>query len=613
MTIYTLLRQPEAELFRTDTAADAFVNFGELNIRRPFAPIVPTWPLDWTMDPYVDRTWQLYFHSLYWAQTIDYAIDLNPDQADQLVDRLKEIVMSYVMFTESEAANGMQAVWDDHAVAYRLSHISYFYARRLRHVLSPSEDLILRKFAKKHINLLQDFLRSDHWTLSNHTLFQIEGALDGAFIFLEGKAQADTFDFALLEFNQWVSRVVNIQDGSAAEHAAFYHAFLMKRLNTFAQYAAPIVGAHKIAGAQDMVLKMAPFLWDMSVEARHPAAFGDTKYNMKLDQKFVDDFLAPPFRTDMVDHLITPETFGAPPCGITAYKKNGYYFVRTGQVDGEAFLSMMDKPFVGPHGHMDGLSFELYLRRKPLLIDSGGPYKYGHQLRFQYFRKAIGHNVVVVGDGQQDYTSRISRSEFTNGIAVIKGNADIVPGVIWRRAVVMLGNDYALVCDILDGDLQNQSAYARFQLPPETDLTHESNGRYTIKREGVSTGALLLHGASLGHTLDPTPQEPNAFVPDKTQCAQSLHDIALITHEDNNFLTAPVIRGNMTVAAPHVAIFGLKRAYPMVNIDIKPGRGGRILRLPSSMHGEYCVTITDLAGDDAQLSDFQISAIHNTK
>ncbi|TFL17140.1 heparinase II/III domain-containing protein [Jannaschia formosa] len=604
-----LLRRPEQELFRTPEAVSGFAEHRALDIRRPFPPVILEPQVDWAWNPYGDKTWCLYWHSLYWVHAIDETILRHPEREAELAELLRDLVMSYVDFFAG-GGESVDQVLDDHAVSYRLSHVAFVYARHLAGRLSPGEDARLRAFALRHLEILRGYLASDRWLYSNHTLFQIEGTLDGALAFLEGDARQEAYDFALAEFAAWTGRCIDAEEGSAAEHAAFYHIFLMARIRDFALYAAPLVGEAKVAFALDLVGKMAPFLWDMSVSLGKLPGFGDSKHDMFVGPKYLKPFLKAPYRNELTDALAAPPETRSPRAGLACYPRKGYYFARSGSGAREMMLSVMDKPFVGPHGHVDGLSFELYRARQPLLVDSGGPYKYGNKLRFQYFRKPLGHNGLIVEDGQHDYVSRVTRATHAGGRSLIKGLAKVAPGLVWRRGFVLLRGDHLVLLDVIEGDREGRSAYLRLQTAPGagTDETGDGTGRVLHVTPPKSDPFSIRVFQAAGAPFDPAAMPaPAPFAPDGTPGGRSLHDIALVTSRDNYFAEAPVLRIPLETGALMVTIVSPGLA-DLPGCEVSRGTDGTRIALPAAEGPGHALEIRHLLDDEGRLFDFRMSA-----
>ena len=67
ITPYRLLRAPESELFQKPETISLFFDSEKFDVRKPMAPFSISEKPDWTANPYQDKTWRLYYHSLYFS------------------------------------------------------------------------------------------------------------------------------------------------------------------------------------------------------------------------------------------------------------------------------------------------------------------------------------------------------------------------------------------------------------------------------------------------------------------------------------------------------------------------------------------------------------------
>lgn len=596
-SLHENLRRPEAELFTHDQGVNNLLNEHSFDIRKPFPPYVVPFNPDWTADPYADKTWSLYFHSLYWLQAYDEAIIRNPDQTEKLLADLKEIVLSNVDLVLDQEDIWPQMLWDDHATSYRISHVSFLYAKYLKQRLSADEDARLSQYAAKHRDILKSYLDSDKWLLSNHTLFQLEGLIDLAASFTHGDEKKELFKFCADHFEAWFNRIVNIEQGSVKEHAAFYHAFLMARIRAFFDYASILMGddADQLPDVASGLLKMSDFLWHMCVAAQRVPAIGDTKYQMRVDAKYTTEFTVPPYETPMSRYIMSNGTAGKASRGLTSYDQDGFYFIRNGEPDSELFTSFLDKPFIGPHGHSDGLSFETFYNGHSVLADSGGPFKYGNKLRFKYFQKPIGHNGVVIGDGQQVYHSNVHLSRSNAGITLLKGDAQVTKNIRWVRGLVQLHNNALVVIDFLDHRKQDVDAYVRFQLGHEFTPKEIAPSHYALTNEmGLQVEAKLLRTefASAPH---PDEMQQDAFCLEYEDESLSLHDYALLTHQDNRFLKSQILKSPITSESLHATVFSFGQS---INCTTSSLEGTHTIEIDCETRGsKYQVTFTERVVD----------------
>jgi hypothetical protein len=157
-----------------------------------------------------------------------------------------------------------------------------------------------------------------------------------------------------------------------------------------------------------------------------------------------------------------------PPATSIDFPDGGYCVMRDGWEDTDNCL-VVDCGEVGSlaggHGHADALSFELALRGRTLLVDSGTyTYHESRELR-DYFRSTAAHNSVVV-DGRSssepghtfNWRTR-AKVQRKNWIAeerfdFFEGSHDgytrLDDGVVHTRSILFLKNDYWIIRDLVE-------------------------------------------------------------------------------------------------------------------------------------------------------------------
>ena len=143
----------------------------------------------------------------------------------------------------------------------------------------------------------------------------------------------------------------------------------------------------------------------------------------------------------------------------------------------------LHKPFRGPHGHSDGASFVTYFNGKPFIVDSGGPYSYGHPMRYLYFQSQFAHNTVVFGGRATDYRTALLSESASEKMASVALCAEMVEGkAYWTRLFSQSASNYQLVLDwvIADEDLDIES---RLHLDPDVQV-EEMGGLFELHHSG---------------------------------------------------------------------------------------------------------------------------------
>src|SRR5690606_30871016 len=162
---------------------------------------------------------------------------------------------------------------------------------------------------------------------------------------------------------------------------------------------------------------------------------------------------------------------------------------------------LLDKPYLGAHAHVDGGSFTLSLGGEDFIVDSGGPYAYGNKLRFDYFKAAEAHNVLVVGRKSQRYLTRTTSTVSGPSGCGVRLLCEDLGGVRWQRLFMDLGAGTYLVLDGVESEKRHR-VDAIFRLSPTIALEEHPSGLIEARS---STRSLFIHqvcGCQMERTLN---------------------------------------------------------------------------------------------------------------
>ncbi|MCE8535821.1 heparinase II/III family protein [Ruegeria pomeroyi] len=532
-----LLRRPEAENFYNGGAAREYDKSGLINVRSPHPKADLTAPIDWRMNPPKDKTWGLYFHTLGWLQVFIFAIDKPGDWQGRLAspkEDLKSIVMSCIQDVLPQEPNFKAPQWDDHALAYRCSNLSFFYAHVLKDVLSAEERELYLEAIRKHARILSEFIESGKWANSNHLIFHVEGLADAWAVFRNDLPELDGFmDQATEAIIGFINKSIS-EEGTSSEHASFYQAFLMGRISKTMEFFSQI--GHELPINIDPRLKKgAAFLWSIMPRWGVVPPFGDTQFEKKLDMRHVKRFMVEPWVGPEYLQWHDPEYADYQPPALQSYRQNGFHIFRNHHVAApDALYSLfLERPFRGPHGHWDGNSFMTYFGGVPFLIDSGGPFKYGTPLRYNYFMTQLAHNSVVFGDKGNQITTHVTSSSDDQALSYAIGRAEFTDGAVWVRIFGHLDGDSVFAVDLV------QSAEG-YDGPPPAALFHISP-KLAVQKQG---SGLELRGETATARMSFAARDG-----DSTRASSGEYS-SKVTAVDTRFEEAPLVTREVTVGEP---------------------------------------------------------------
>lgn len=479
--MYNKLRQPDFSRHRNQGSLSRLLSKGELDICRPFPPWslpeVPTW----TEDPYGDDTWGLYYHSLGWLITLDYGIDQASEVETQEVcaARLRRLLFSYLEHLDSKSDSDFQKMtWFDHATAWRGSTIAYLYERRFKGRVSASEARLFERVAKLHVDRLLAYIDSGRWNANNHGIFHAEALWDISQVFGPEPFPQDIANIALHHMRRVFSSMIDFEEGVCREQSIYYHLFDASLLADSSRYM-DAFGIEVVPGYPAVLRAMLDFYSAFHPDGEFLQPVGDTQFGKGADTALLRNIARSAAPADV---NVAQEDFG-----LTTYPSNGYYLFRSpGDNSGvNSFAVLLDKPYLGAHGHADGGSFLLNRNGEPFLVDSGGPYAYGKKLRFNYFKAAEAHNVAIFGERSEPYLTRVTAppTQSVLGNSVRLETVDMKVGT-WSRTVVALRGGVFLLLDQLS-QAEEDLIDVLFHLAPGIQVRRLSSS--TLAMESTSS------------------------------------------------------------------------------------------------------------------------------
>jgi hypothetical protein len=169
---------------------------------------------------------------------------------------------------------------------------------------------------------------------------------------------------------------------------------------------------------------------------------------------------------------------------------------RTERWEDERALAVRLTTFDTAHIHRDLLSFELYGYGDDLIVDSGGPYIYGHPVRLKYFLSTAAHNTVLVDEENQETgAARVVHWSTARGVDVLVAEHETIRGVTHRRAMLFVRGAYLVVVDRLTGRRPHRYSQL-FHLNPALEVRLHDGIVSTAHAAGGPTVRMVALGGS---------------------------------------------------------------------------------------------------------------------
>ncbi|WP_460454114.1 heparinase II/III domain-containing protein [Arenimonas aestuarii] len=492
--LFDKLRKPDFGRQRTPRGLELWLKSGILDICRPFEPwALPESP-QWNEDPYRDDTWGLYYHSLVWFSIIDMGAEQAPTepQRQQCLARLKDLFTSYVAFLAvTPESEFHKMVWFDHSTAWRASTLAYFYEKYFRGTLTESQSGQLSAVVRMHDQKLREFIASGRWRANNHGIFHAEALWDMAHVFTDVIDPEMTRELALEAMRNVYGEMIDAEEGVCREHSLYYHLFDAWLLAQSARYMAQF-DVDVIPGYRKVLQDMIEFYHRVAPGMRSLPAVGDTTFGRTSENPMLDEITALVEPTSLSVSLANKGGEGEAPEALTSFPRTGFHVFHgggNGKPEDANVAVVLDKPYLGAHAHVDGGSFTINLAGEDMVVDSGGPYAYGQKLRFNYFKAAEAHNVLLVDQKSSQYLTRTASQvagDLGRGVRII---CDDLSGAAWQRCFVDLGEGTYLVLDEVKAKGRHRfDTLIRFA--PSITLREEADGRIEARSQ---TRTLFVH------------------------------------------------------------------------------------------------------------------------
>lgn len=333
-----------------------------------------------------------------WLYNLHYFDDLTAENTDERKQWHRNLVDRWIKENPPGSGNG----WESYPISLRIVNWIKWFLSAGKPFACPSTDTHDSASVVSAPLSITDFLHSlavqarylrqrlESHLLGNH-LFANAKALVFAGLFFSGKEADSWLNKGLGILSREVSEQI-LTDGGHFERSPMYHGIifedcldLLNILNTYS-FAEP---DDISTGLTQLTRKMAKFLRGMTHPDGRIALFNDAALGIAM----------PP--EDLIDYheRLTGKKLSSPETTLWSFPDTGYYVMAPRTED----RLLVDCGPVGPdyqpgHSHCDTLSFELSLKGRRIIVDSGC-FQYVDGPVRQYNRGNAGHNTITI-DGR---------------------------------------------------------------------------------------------------------------------------------------------------------------------------------------------------------------------
>jgi hypothetical protein len=424
-----------------DPAVADLIQDGVWEIPR-FEPVELPYPPTWTEDPYDASYWRFIFYGLRPLRHLLGAYDATGDVS--YLETLAEILGSFV--NERDESPHLT---DPHAAAFRtMVQVASYGALDRAGLLDADLEVALR-----------DSIAEDAAFLADPANFQggyNHGFTEAAALLLVAETFPDERwwgDIAKRRLDRLMVDAVD-PDGVEVENSPFYHFYVMGFAADIAAWAErndislPPKFSKRLHGMADYAT------WIVMPNSRVPVIGSSVVRSLvgESDDELIDLAADRP----QLEFVMSRGETGEPPeANSVLFADSGTAVLRSGFGTAETFGEETHVVFdVGPyrtdHSQLDALSLNVHAAGVTVLPDSG-LFTYEPGADFDYFQGTAAHNTVLVdGLDQSQGPAVAGLSAAGEGWSYQSGRHELYPGVLHRRAVLLVGRDLVVVVDLLD-------------------------------------------------------------------------------------------------------------------------------------------------------------------
>lgn len=387
------------------------------------------------------KSLQLYFFGLVWVGFCN----LNNDAEWRVVKKILLSIFAYAR--ENPRLHKKDMLWDDHALSERACVLIYL-----------KEALVEKRIVKSiddHLEVLIDnldtILASKSWEGNNHRVFHLCAKWCVEKHHFNDNNSAKCYRD---EIEAFFFTLINVDTGLSIEQSVSYYNFdiiLLKMVSEFLEssgekFKDPRLDFRRIESNKDKHLQALAF-----PDGELPAA-GDTPLGMKV-------------RKPMLSSRDREKLWHS-------LERAGHY--RGASKNNRCQYHVITHNGESPHGHFSPLHVDLWIEKiGSVLVDSGGPYKYGDRLRYEWFRSSKAHNTINFTNLERNITQGSVFAGHVNG--ELKG-------------VVQYGHEflYRNICvdeekfEVVDKVVSESEWTISWHFPCGLDITEVSFGEFKI-------------------------------------------------------------------------------------------------------------------------------------
>lgn len=407
--------------------------------------------ITWTENPYNDRTWCFYLHSLDIVGYLMSAYEQKPN--DIYLEKAKYFIQSWIANNPSPSNPISEYAWKDHSTANRVTNIIVFLKFYMEY---NQKDQIFIDDLKISLGEHGNFLYDDkNYTFkNNHGIFQDRALLELAVLYPNFTNSHDWFQRSVQRLVDRLGRDI-ADDGVHKEHSGSYHILVFKLYREINEF----LGIYKeeYTPLKEVLFKMEEYLAYLVKPNKRIPMTGDSGPDV-VSKTNTGSVINP-----KLGYVLSNGEVGEKPDDARVFPHGGAAFLK--KESKNTYLNFIAAFHSLTHKHCDDLSFSLSVGNTDYFVDSG-KYNYKETDDFRkYFRSAFAHNTITVGrksyllDKSQVKKSFIENYGLYDEYRYVVGVHKLYPGVTVKRTIIHLYNENSFIIhdELLSKKIQTYS------------------------------------------------------------------------------------------------------------------------------------------------------------
>jgi Heparinase II/III-like protein/Heparinase II/III N-terminus len=438
----------------------------------------------WRENPYEDISWEFYYQALTWLYIPAYGFETTGDPA--YLSQIKNYIFSWIA---SNKTPDTSMAWYDHAVAYRSSTLIYLYYNFFKDSLTDQELITFTDSIIQHGLELEKLIKDPRFKANNHNMFHSLALFNLSISFPSLPMSSEWKELSRTRIAELLTEMVEVSEGASLEQATSYQWTALSLFNV-ANELLNYFNSGLDGASMDVMNKMVDFGAIMRWPDGSLPAVGDTSYGYDPNSAgYLNKYYQNGYGTNITKFFVDGSVYE--PNDTYFFPKTGYFLFRPSYMnDFCMFVDMGPSIFI--HGHNDAMNVLLYDNGSPMIIDSGGPYRYNNELT-SYFKHARAHNTVVVNNldylaGDVTVTSYFDSSNYS----FVEGIHQKYSGVTHRRVVFNIKPNSVVILDSLISNDQNNDYTLTYHFPPDSTVDINDESSLTVYSDSNSSMSISV-------------------------------------------------------------------------------------------------------------------------